>query len=183
MGATIPIDIATEAGGGFNSLKAVLGTAPAVYANREVRSRSPYSNPPLTNPSVGNRRHRKRYRKSTLTYSLTGDTFRYTSRRRGRTEVPERSDKVHRYPSPRLGAEFLPASLQPSKANCGLWLRSLGYGNLPTRSKTMERFPGSWTSYGRHSSITRFAHDPSSCTLVGIDKGNRWYTKGRWTST
>ena len=35
MGAAIPIDVATEAG--FDSLKAVLGTVPAVYANRKVR--------------------------------------------------------------------------------------------------------------------------------------------------
>ena len=36
-------DTPTEAGGRFRSLKAVLEIVPAVYANREVGLRSPYS--------------------------------------------------------------------------------------------------------------------------------------------
>ena len=42
-GAAIRTDVATEARDRFSSLKALLGTVPAVCANREVRLRSPYS--------------------------------------------------------------------------------------------------------------------------------------------
>ena len=58
-GFTIYDDAAKEVTEGFGTLKVVLGSIPALYANFEVRLRPLAQNSSLTNASAGNRHHWK----------------------------------------------------------------------------------------------------------------------------
>ena len=77
---TIRDDAAKEAAGTFGPLKVVLGAIPALYANSEVRLRSPTQNTSLTNTSAGNHHHWGKNRRPPLTCGRIGGTFCHASR-------------------------------------------------------------------------------------------------------
>lgn len=83
--APISVGVAKTAAVGFGPLKTFLGD---IYADHKVRLRPPAQNSPLTNPSTGNRRHRKQDRKLPLTYSRTRRAFCITPNWCGRSEAP-----------------------------------------------------------------------------------------------
>ena len=69
------VRVANETEHGFSPLSTVLGAISAVYTDHKVRLRSPAQNCPLTNPSVGIRRHQKQDRNPHLIRRRTGGTF------------------------------------------------------------------------------------------------------------
>lgn len=71
----IRADIEEEAARGFDPLKSLLKSIATVYADRDVSTQLPTSNPAPTNHSVGIRRSREKDRRTRLPCSLDGRAF------------------------------------------------------------------------------------------------------------
>ena len=160
---------------GFGTLKVVLGSIPALYANFEVRLRPLAQSSSLTNASAGNRHHWKQNRRPPLTNGCIGGTVCNTSRRRARTEAPTRFDTVCHSPPSRLDIDFLPANSMSSRDSCGRYARSQGWSDLLTPLKTVKVCSGFSKICGRTSPITRFVHHPG--TVLDAYRENRGCNK------
>jgi hypothetical protein len=79
---------ANEAAEKFGPLKAILGTIPALFANREVRPYSPTWDLSLTNISLGVRSRRKQDQPPPLSCSDVRRAFQFASSRCARPEAP-----------------------------------------------------------------------------------------------
>ena len=180
-GFTIHDDAAKEATERFGPLKVVLGSIPALYANSEVCLRPPAQSSSLMNASAGSHCRWKQNRRPPLTHSRIGGTFCNASRRRGRAEVPARTDRVcHSSPS-RLDINFLPANSRASRGSCDRYTKSQDYSDLLAALKTMKACSGFSRICERRSRITRFVRHLG--TILDADRENRgcntWPTMNR----
>ena len=156
---------------GFGTLKVVLGSIPALYANFQVRLRPPAQNTSLTGASAGNDHRWKQNRKSSFRCGRTGGTFCHASRRRARTEAQTWTDSVCHSSHSRLDIDFHQESSRISRGICGCCARSQGYSDLPTTFKTIKMFLGFSRICERPSPITRFVHHLG--TVLDADRQNR----------
>ena len=174
-GFTIHDDAAKGTTEGFGTLKVVLGSIPALYANFEVRLRPPAQHTSLTNASAGSHRRWKQNRRPPLAYGRIRGTFCNASRRRGRAEAPAQTTRVcHSSPS-RLGVNFLPANSRASRGIYGCYTRSQGSSELLIVFKTMKVCSSFSKICERPSPITRFVC--RLCTVPDADRESRGYNK------
>ena len=160
---------------GFGTLKVILGSIPALYANFEVRLRPPAQHNSLTNAFAGNHRRWKQNRRPSLAYSRIRGTFCNASRRCGRAEAPARVDTVcHSSPS-RLDIDFLAANSKSPRGNYSRYARSQGCNNLLTTFKTTKVCSDFSKICERPSPITRFVRD--LITVLDADRENRGCNK------